>query len=134
MSRGFPYVLLAVKAVLLLWGTLGLWEYIVPSAGFGLQHPNFPPGTQLLHWLLLLLTGTIFVLGFIMRWRHTPFATVAMYAALATLCFVETLDFGAFGGGARSYFIMAGEYAVYIVLSVYLLRSRRIGERFRRQA
>jgi hypothetical protein len=129
-----PYALLAVKAVLLLWGIFGLWEYIVPAADFGLQHPNFPRGTQLLHWLLLLLTGTIFVFGFILRWRHTPFATIAMYVALATLCFVETVDFGAFGGGTKSYFIMAGEYAVYIALSTYLLRSRRIAERFRRQA
>lgn len=134
MSRFLPYALLAIKTVLLVWGILGLWEYIVPSAGFGLQHPNFPPGTQLLHWLLLLLTGSIFVLGFALRWRHTPFATITMYAALATLCFVETLDFGAFGGGPARFVVMAGEYGVYVALALYLLRSRRIAERFGRQA
>jgi hypothetical protein len=129
-----PHALLGVKAVLLLWGVLGLWEYLSPAAGFGLQNPKFPQGTQLLHWLLLISTGAVFVVGYIVRWRHTPFATITMYAALATLCFVETLDFGAFGGGPERFYIMAGEYVVYIALGAYLMRSRRIGERFNRQA
>lgn len=130
MSRAFPYLLLAIKAVLLVWGLLGLLEYFSPSLRLGLQNDNFPQGTQLLHWLLLLLSGSTFVGGFLWRRRYTPFATITMYAALATLCFVETVDFGAFGGGTTSYFIMAGEYAVYIALSIYLLQSRRIAERF----
>lgn len=133
MSRSLPYALLAVKAGLLVWGILGLWEYLLPAAGFGLQNPGFPPGTQLLHWLLLLLTGSLFIVGFALRWRHTPGATIMMYASLATLCFVETVDFGAFGEAPLSLFIMASEYAVYVALSVYLLRSRRIAERFGRR-
>lgn len=132
MTRSLLPALLAAKAVLLVWGALGLWEYLVPSAGFGLQNPSFPPGTQLLHWILLLLTGLIFVFGFVVRWRHTPSATVVLYATLATLCFVETLDFGAFGGGPTSYVIMAGEYVVYVSLAFYLLRSRHAAERFGR--
>jgi hypothetical protein len=129
-----PYVLLSIKSVLLLWGVMGLWEYISPAAGFGLQNPKFPEGTQLLHWLLLVLTGASFVLGYMFRWRHTPFVSITMYAALATLCFIETLDFGAFGGGPERFYIMAGEYLLYISLGVYLTRSRRIGERFGRRA
>jgi uncharacterized SAM-binding protein YcdF (DUF218 family) len=77
-----------------------------------------------------LLVGSIFVVGFLLRWRHTPFATITVYATLATLCFIETVDFGAFGGGPGRYVIMAAEYAVYVILSIYLLRSRRIWERF----
>jgi len=97
---------------------------------FGLQDTNFPLGTQFLHWLLLLLTGAVFIIGFLLRWRHTPFATIVMYATLATLCFIETVDFNAFGGGSNRFFIMAAEYALYIALSTYLLCSKHIKERF----
>lgn len=130
MSRFFPYVLILVKAGLLIWGVLGFWEYVVPSAGFGLQNAGFPPGTQFLHWLLITLTGSIFVVGFLLRWQHTPFATVTMYATLATLCFIETIDFGAFGGPPQSLFVMGGEFATYLAISFYLLRSRHIRNRF----
>lgn len=132
MSRGLPYALVAVKVVLLLWGALGLWEYLVPSADFGLQNAGFPSGTQLLHWLLLLGTGALFVIGFARRWRHTVVATITMYATLATLCFVETVDFGAFGAGAQRFVFMSAEYLVYLTLSLYLLRSRRVAEHFDR--
>lgn len=130
MSRLFPYLLLAVSALLLVWAVLGFIEYAAPSVAFGLQDPGFPRGTQFLHWLLLLMTGAIFVVGFLLRWRHTPYATITMYATLATLCFVETVDFNAFGGGSERFLFMAAEYAVYVVLSAYLLRSQHIAERF----
>ncbi len=130
MTRSFPYVLVAVSVVLIIWAVLGFIEYFAPSVAFGLQDANFPRGTQFLHWLLLLLTGSIFVGGFLLRWRHTPFATITMYATLATLCFIETVDFNAFGGGTKRFFIMAAEYVVYIVLSAYLLRSEHIKKRF----
>ncbi|MEZ5652880.1 MAG: hypothetical protein R3E87_20275 [Burkholderiaceae bacterium] len=53
-----------------------------------------------------------------------------MYVSLATPCFFETVDLGAFGGPPMSLFIMAIEYIVYLTLAVYLLRSPRIAERF----
>jgi hypothetical protein len=130
MSRYGPYLLLLVKAALLVWGGLGLIEYFVPSVAIGLQNPNFPPGTQLLHWILLLLTGFVFLLGFASRWSYTPFVTITMYATLATLCFVETVDFQAFGGGVARYYVMSAEYLLYLALSVYLLSSARIQARF----
>lgn len=130
MSRIFPYLLLAVSALLLVWAVLGFVEFFAPSVAFGLQDPGFPRGTQFLHWLLLLLTGAIFVVGFLLRWIHTPFATITMYATLATLCFVETVDFEAFGGGPTRFLFMTAEYVTYVALSVYLLRSQHIAERF----
>lgn len=132
MARVFPYLLLAVSALLIVWAVFGFVEYFAPSVAFGLQDPGFPQGTQFLHWLLILLTGTIFVVGFLLRWKHTPFATITMYATLATLCFVETVDFNAFGGGPNRFLFMAAEYVAYVVLSAYLLRSQRIAERFGR--
>lgn len=130
VSKKLIYVLLAVKALMLVWGILGLIEYFVPAAGFALQDENFPAGVQFLHWLLITLTGTVFVVGYMTGWTHTPFATITMYATLATICFVETVDFNAFGGGDRRFFIMALEYVLYIVLSTYLLRSEHVRMRF----
>ncbi|CAB1075442.1 hypothetical protein D1AOALGA4SA_3262 [Olavius algarvensis Delta 1 endosymbiont] len=130
MIRNFIYVLVVVKGLMVVWGILGFVEYFAPSVTFGLQDTNFPLGTQFLHWLLLLLTGAVFIVGFLLSWSHTPFATVTMYATLATLCFVETLDFNAFGGGSNRFFIMAAEYVLYIALSTYLLRSKHIKQRF----
>jgi len=128
MSRCVPWLLVVLKAALAAWGALGLVEYFVPSLAFGLQNANFPPGTQLLHWILL--TGLVFLVGFVMRWQYTPFATITMYATLATLCFVETVDFRAFGGGVARYYVMSAEYLLYLALSAYLLNSMRIRARF----
>jgi len=128
--RNHIYLLVAVKIGLIVWGVLGFIEYFNPSASFGLQDSNFPRGTQYLHWFLLVLSGTIFVFGFFRRWKHTPYATITMYATLATLCFIETVDFNAFGGGSKRFFIMAAEYVLYCALSVYLIRSKRVNEHF----
>jgi hypothetical protein len=130
MIRNFIYALVVVKGVLVIWGILGFIEYFSPSVTFGLQNSTFPIGVQFLHWLLIVLTGSIFIVGFLLRWRYTPFATVTMYATLATLCFVETVDFNAFGGGPKRFFIMGAEYALYIALSLFLIRSKQAKERF----
>ena len=123
-------MLLMIKAFLLVWGILGFIEYFIPSANFGLQDPNFPKGVQFLHWFLISSTGILFILGYLKRWEHTTFGTITMYATLATLCFVETVDFNAFGGGDKRFFIMTAEYILYICLSIYLLRSKNIKIRF----
>jgi hypothetical protein len=119
-----------MKIGLIVWGVLGFIEYFVPAAAFGLQDSNFPAGVQFLHWLLISSTGIIFVFGYLTRWTYTPFVTIVMYATLATLCFVETVDFNAFGGGDRRFFIMGVEYVLYIILAAYLLRSEQVRLRF----
>lgn len=131
LDKLLPKALLAVSAGLLCWGLLGLAEYVFPGLSLGLQNSGFPAGLQFLHFFALVLTGAIFVFGYLGRWPHTPHATITMYAVLATLCFVETIDFGAFGGGAMGVTIMLGEFALYIGLSTYLIRSSTIRSRFR---
>lgn len=128
--RFMPQLLLLISSALVAWGVLGLVEYGVPAVSFGLQHPNFPAGTQFLHFFAILVTGLVFLMGYYLRWSGTPFATVTMYAVLATLCFVETVDFDAFGGGTRRFIPMAIEYCLYVALSVYLLRSPAMHRRF----
>ena len=130
MARVFPFILLLISAVLALWGVAGLIEYAAPSIGIGLQNANFPPGLQFIHFAAILATGAIFIGGYLTRWRATPFATINMYAVLATLCFVETVDFDAFGTGPTRFIPMLLEYVTYIGLSAYLLRSAAIRKRF----
>ncbi|MEM9862419.1 MAG: hypothetical protein AAF938_12425 [Myxococcota bacterium] len=89
---------------------------------------------QFLHFLALFTTGTIFSVGYWLRWFPTPFATIVMYAVLATLCFIETVDFDAFGSGPTRFIPMAVEYAAYVALSAYLLRSETIEQHFARQS
>ncbi|MEM9457156.1 MAG: hypothetical protein AAGF11_23465 [Myxococcota bacterium] len=96
----------------------------------GLQNAQFPAGTQFLHFAALLGTGWVFLGGYVTRWRHTLFATVVMYAVLATICFIETVDFHAFGGGPTRFIPMVIEYMTYLGLSAYLLRSSAMRRRF----
>jgi hypothetical protein len=57
-----------------------------------------------------------------------------MYAVLVTLCFIEMVDFMAFGTGPMCFVPMAIEYPVYIGLSVRLLRAARMRRQFRLRA
>ncbi|WP_220227531.1 hypothetical protein [Flavimaribacter sediminis] len=122
--------LLVVSAGLLCWGALGLLEYVIPGLTMGLQNNNFPAGLQFIHFFALVLTGLFFVLGYLRRWPVTVHASITMYAVLATICFVETIDFGAFGGGARGVIIMLTEFALYVALSIYLQRSAAVYHHF----
>ena len=131
LDKLFPKGLFVISFALLVWGLLGLLEYAYPPLNLGLQNTNFPPGVQFIHFFALILTGAIFVFGYVGRWPQTRYATMTMYAVLATICFIETIDFGAFGGGTIGVTIMLLEFALYIVLSIYLLRSAAIQQRFR---
>ena len=130
IAKLLPVALVLISATLAIWGALGLVEYFVPAVAFGLQNPSFPAGTQFIHFASILVAGTIFLYGYFTRWRYTPFATVVMYAVLATICFIETVDFQAFGGGPLRFIPMAVEYAAYLGFSIYLLRSSAMRRRF----
>ena len=122
-AKLIPPVLVLIHAVLVGWGVLGLVEYTVPATALGLQNPSFPAGLQFLHFASILATGVVFLAGSFTRWRPLPFAMVTLYAVLATICFVETVDFGAFGGGTMRFVPMAIEYLTYLGISAFLLRS-----------
>lgn len=130
VAKFFPHLLVLVHAILVGWGSLGLIEYFVPAVPLGLQNANFPAGTQFLHFTAIFATGLTFLGGYFTRWRQAPFATVLMYAVLATLCFIETVDFGAFGGGPTRFIVMGVEYVAYIGISVFLFRSTTMRRRF----
>tara|TARA_R100001163_G_C5010026_1_gene156298 strand:+ start:138 stop:566 length:429 start_codon:yes stop_codon:yes gene_type:complete len=130
LDRFLPKLLLAISIFLLCWGLLGLVEYVFPTLNMGLQNSRFPDGLQFAHFFAIILTGAVFVVGYLRKWPYTPFATITMYAVLATLCFVEVMDFGAFGGGTMGVLTMLLEYAMYVGLSTYLLRSKAMRRHF----
>ena len=130
VAKLLPNLLVLISAVLIGWGALGLLEYFFPAVALGLQNAKFPAGLQFLHFASILATGVIFVGGYVTRWRHTPFVTVVMYAVLATICFIETVDFQAFGGGPTRFIPMVAEYIAYIGLSTYLLGSSAMRHHF----
>ncbi len=130
VSMLVSYLILLASGVMFGWGLLGLLEYLFGFAPLmPLQNPNFPPGTQLIHWIVILASGSVYLIGYITRWKHTPFAMVVMFAMLTTLCAVETFDFmtrpDRYGAYAR-------EVTYYVLMSVFLLRSKRMHAHFRR--
>ncbi|TNE51810.1 MAG: hypothetical protein EP343_02815 [Deltaproteobacteria bacterium] len=130
IAKWFPYALLLLFTALTAWGLLGMVEYFVPTVKLGLQNAKFPTGLQFLHFASILAAGTVFLVGYVVRWRHTPFAMVLLFAVMATLCFVETVDFMAFGGGNTRFLVMSLEYVMYLGLSFYFLRSSAMNQRF----
>ena len=128
LSQGFSYLLILAASVMFGWGTLGFLEYFTGLAPLmPLQNATFPDGTQFIHWLLIILSGSVFLIGYFLRWSYTPVAMIVLYAALATLCAIETFDFME---NPSRYTDFMRECTYYILISIYLLRSTRMRERF----
>lgn len=128
LSQGFSYLLILAATVMFGWGILGFVEYFSGLAPLvPLQNATFPAPTQFIHWLLITLSGSVFLAGYFLRWRYMPFAMIVLFAALATLCAIETFQFME---NPSRYGDFARECAYYVIISIYLLRSRRMRERF----
>ena len=128
-STLFSYLILIASGVMFGWGVLGLLEYCFGFAPLmPLQNPNFPPGTQLVHWIVIMSSGAVYLAGYFARWKYTPFAMVVLFAMLTTLCAVETFDFMTRPDRYSAY---AREVTYYAIMATYLLRSRRMRAHFR---
>ncbi len=128
LSQAFSYLIIAGATVMLGWGLLGFLEYFTGLAPLmPLQNHTFPAGTQAVHWILITLSGATFLVGYFLRWRYTPVAMLVLFASLATMCAIQTFDFlqnpDRYGNFAR-------ECVYYIIISVYLFRSKRMREWF----
>jgi len=127
-SQIATYIIIAIAAFLLAWGVLGMAEYVTQAAlVIPLQNPAFPPGIQFLQWVLLIAFGTVFLVGYAARWRHTPFAVSVIFAMLATMCFVQTFDF--LTNDSR-YIGLVLECIAYLAIATFLFRSERMRLRF----
>jgi uncharacterized membrane protein YccC len=129
-SRIFSYVIVGISLFLSMWGLLGFLEYFWGYAPLlPLQNPEFPQGTQFLHWLAISVSGLVFLAGYGTHWAYTPHAMVVIYAVMATLCFVQTFDFMT---NPSRYLAMVVEYVAYLAIGIFLFRSRRMQQRFGR--
>ena len=130
VSLYYSYFLIVCALGMLGWGIAGFIEYLFDiTVIIPLQNPNFPAGTQFIHWFLITLSGAAFLVGYFSRWKHTPFLMIVIYACLATMCFIETFDFMVREDRYTSYI---KEVIIYIVTSIYLVKSDRMKIHFNR--
>ena len=130
ISLLYSYFLILGSIGMTTWGLAGFTEYLFDiTVVIPLQNPNFPSGTQFIHWLLITLSGTVFLFGYFTRWKYTPNVKVTIYACLATMCFIQTFDFMTREDRYISY---ALEVTNYIIVSIYLFKSKLMQERFNR--
>lgn len=122
------YAIIGIAAFLLIWGVLGMFEYVTGiTPVIALQNPAFPAGIQFLQWVLLIAFGAVFLLGYATRWPHTPVAVTVIFAMLATMCFVQTVDFLT---NESRFLAFALECIAYLAIATFLLRSERMRRRF----
>lgn len=120
-SKVVMVVLLIWTVVMLVWGLSGFFEYFSGSIPFiHLQNSAYPRTVQFVHWLLITLTGGAFVLGYLLKWKWTPFVMVMLFSNLAVLCTIQTFDFMS---EQWSYTAYSTEIVLYVLLSAFLLFS-----------
>lgn len=130
LSQGFEYLIVLASIILLGWGLLGFLEYFTGLAPLmPLQNDTFPVGMQTLNWIVITAAGAAFLGGYALRWRYTPIAMLVMFSALATMCAIQTFDMLESPDRYRNF---VQECINYIVISIYLFRSKRMHDRFGR--
>ncbi len=121
-------LLLLMAISMLIWGLAGFFEYFTGIVPFiELQNEAYPSGVQLVHWLLISLTGAVFLFGYLFKWKWTPFGMVLLFSNLAVLCTIQTFDFMSEQWGYSQYFT---EIVLYVVHSSFLLFSSISKSRF----
>lgn len=124
--------LLLLHVLLAVWAIVGLIEWFLPAVPWPrVSNPLFPPYVLLLQWLLILIAAGTFILGYARRWRRTPEAMLAAYAAMACLCAIETFWFLQHQARFIEMFV---EYLEYAAVLVFLFNGGVMRERFRRDA
>lgn len=113
--------LVVLHAGLLVWALMGFAEWFRLDVPWpSVANPLFPHGVLLAHWTSVLLTASLFLGGIALRWPATPTAVACGYAAMATVCLIETTTY--LVHDAR-WLAMGLEYAAYIGIGLFLFRS-----------
>ena len=121
LSKVYLTLLLIWAIGMFIWGLAGFFEYFTGMVPFvALQNAAYPKGVQFVHWLLITLSGTVFLFGYMTRWKWTPFAMMLLFSNLAVLCTIQTLDFMSEQWGFTQYF---AELLMYVLNSFYLCFS-----------
>lgn len=128
LSQGLSYLIILAATIMFGWGLLGFLEYFTGLAPLmPLQNPTFPPGTQVVHWILITLSGGTYLAGYFLRWRYTPVAMIVLFASLATMCAIQTFDFLE---NPDRYTNFIRECVNYVIMSIFLFRSKRMRAHF----
>ncbi len=129
VSKIYMTLLLLMCIGMLIWGIGGFFEYFTGVKPFiKLQNDAYPSGVQFVHWLLITLTASVFLWGYLTKWKWTPFVMVLLFSNLAVLCTIESFDFMSAQWSFSAYFT---EIASYMVHSAFLLRSSLSKSRFK---
>jgi len=113
--------LAALHGGLLLWALVGLAEMAFTTLPWSrISNPLFPPRILAIHWLSVLATASIFLVGYAVKWPGTPVAVACGYVAMAGVCFIETTQYLDHEG---RWLAMGLEYATYLAIGFYLLRA-----------
>jgi hypothetical protein len=130
IQKAYLILLLITAVVMLIWGLAGLFEYITGIKPMITLQNGYPQALQFLHWLFLILFGGVFSFGYLLKWRHLPIISVILFTNGALLCTIETFDFKPDTWGIVPYLT---EIGVYVISSVFLLRSPVAKNRFNRE-
>ena len=129
LSKIYMTVLLLWAIGMLIWGLAGFFEYFTGTEPLvKLQNDAYPGGVQFVHWLLISITGGVFLFGYLAKWKWTPFAIVLLFSNLAVLCTIQTFDFMSEQWDFRAYFV---EMISYVIHSAFLLFSTLSKSRFK---
>ena len=129
LSKIYMGLLLLMSISMLVWGLGGFFEYFTGiTPVIKLQNDAYPSGVQFVHWLLISVTGSVFLFGYLTRWKWTPFVIVLLFSNLAVLCTIESFDFMSAQWSFSAYFTEIASYAVH---STFLLLSSLSKSRFK---
>lgn len=120
-SKIYLVLLVIYSVIMLIWGLAGFFEYfsgIKPL--IKLQNSAYPSGVQFVHWLLISLSGGVFLVGYLMHWNLTPYAMILLFSNLAVLCTIETFDFMSDQWSLKAYIT---ELIFYVGSSLFLIYS-----------
>lgn len=121
LPRVFTAVLLLVHGFLGVWALVGFAEWFSASTPWPrVSNPLFPRDILFIHWTLILAAALVFLGGHALAWQHTPAAMACVYAAMAALCAVQTLQY--LESDLR-FVAMGAEYLAYAGILLFLFRA-----------
>jgi hypothetical protein len=128
LGRWVFALLLVVHAGLGAWAIVGLAELALHAVPWPrISNPLFSPAMLLWQWSLVATAASVFIVGTLRRWRHTPVAMLCIYGAMALTCAYQTFFILVDDGRFRA---MAIEYLEYMVILAFLFGSRHARARF----
>ena len=128
LDRVIQASLLVIHAALLIWALIGFAELVWTDVPWRrLSNPLFSRSMLALQWSLIALAASIFILGFVLRFRYTPAAMACVYGAMALVCAYQTFFILT---DPRRFRAMAIEYLEYAAILAFLFLAKSMRERF----